>query len=135
MIWKTGATALAVIPVAVSTVADGATVATAQPVVWHWLGYQFEAAGMVAALFGCVMARFWIGAGMWSRKQFRWTLDVPVTGMAMASAAGLVMAHHPAPLFALLIGAGFGVIGEGLFKIADKYLRKFLPDVFDGPQG
>lgn len=88
---------------------------------------------MVAALFGCLMARFWIGSGMWSRKQFRWTLDAPVSGMTLASAAGLVMAYHPAPLFALMIGAGFGVLGEGVFKLADKVLRKYLPDLFDAP--
>lgn len=131
MIWKTGATVAAIIPVAISSVADGATVGAAPPVVWHWLGYQFEAAGMVAALFGCFMARFWIGAGMYARKQFRFTLDVPVSGMALATTAGLVISHHPDPLYALLIGAGLGVLGEGLFKLAEKYLRKLAPDLFD----
>lgn len=124
-IWKGGATVAAILPVAAAALAQkGATVATSQPVIWHFLGFPFEAACMIAALFGCFAARFWIGAAQAVRKEHRWTIDMPVTGMALAVTAGLVMQLRPEPLGALLYGGGLGVLGEGIFKIAERYLQK-----------
>ena len=125
MIWRVGASAAALVPVASAIAAKtGATVATAVPVIWHFLGYPFEAASMVAALFGCLSARLWIGAGQAIRKLHRWSLDIPVSGMALAATAGVIASRRPEPLYALLAGAGLGVLGEGIFKLAERYIDK-----------
>ncbi len=124
-IYKGGATMAAVLPVAAAALGDkGPTIATSVPVIWNFLGYPFEAAGMIAALFACFAARFWIGAAQSVRKEHRWSLDIPVSGMALAVSAGMVMALRPDPLGGLLYGAGLGILGEGIFKIAEKYLQK-----------
>ena len=124
-IYKGGTTMVAILPVAAAAVAErGATVATSVPVVWHFLGYPFEAAGMIAALFACFAARFWIGAAQAVRQEHSWSLDIPVTGMALAVSAAIVILQRPEPLGGLLYGAGLGVLGEGIFKIAEKYLEK-----------
>lgn len=49
---------------------------------------------------------------------------IPVTGMALAVSAAIVISMRPEPLGGLLYGAGLGVLGEGIFKIAEKYLQK-----------
>jgi hypothetical protein len=79
---------------------------------------------MFAALFGCFAARFWIGAAQAVRKEHRWSLDIPVSGMALAVSAAIVISQRPEPLGALMYGAGLGILGEGIFKIAEKYLQK-----------
>jgi hypothetical protein len=125
VIWRLGATAGAILPVAAAAVASdrGATVATSVPVIWSFLGYPFEAGSMIAAVFACVCARFWIGAGQAARQQHRWTLDLPVTGIALAVAGLLVIKVRPDPLTGLLLGGGAGVLGEGFFKLAEGRLR------------
>jgi hypothetical protein len=124
-IYKGGATMAAILPVAATAMAaKGATIATSQPVIWHFLGYPFEAAGMFAALFGCFAARFWIGAAQSVRQEHRWSLDIPVSGMALAVSAAIIISQRPEPLGALMYGAGLGVLGEGIFKLAEKYLQK-----------
>lgn len=124
-IYKGGITVGAILPVAAAAVASkGATLATSQPVVWHFLGYPFEAASMIAAVFACSAARFWIGAAQAVRQQHRWAIDIPVTGMVLATSAALIIAKRPEPLGALLYGGGLGVLGEGIFKVAEHYLRK-----------
>ncbi|MES3152937.1 hypothetical protein [Sphingomonas faeni] len=97
---------------------------TSTPTIWFFLGYPFEAAGMIAALFGCVSARFWIGAGEIARREHRWILDAPVSCMTLAVAAGLVISLHPEPLSALLYGGGVGILGEGVFKLAEQRIEK-----------
>jgi len=124
-IYKGGFTMMAIIPVAAAALTTkGATIATSQPAVWHFLGYPFEAAGMIAALFGCIAARFWIGAAQAVRQEHRWSLDMPVSAMALAVSATLIISQRPEPLGALMYGAGLGVLGEGIFKLAEAYLRK-----------
>lgn len=122
MIGKVAASAAALTPVAAAAI-DKGRAAASEPVVWHFLGVSFEAASMVAALFGCVAARYWVGAALAVKKQHRWSLDVPVSAMALATSAGLMMQTRPAPLYALLVGAGIGIIGEGIFKLAEKQAR------------
>lgn len=113
------ASAAAVTPVAAAAVRKSAAVVR-DPLIWHFLGYPFEAAGMAAALFGCGAARWWIGAAASIRKEHRWSLDVPVSGMALATAAGMVISLSPSPLVSLMLGAGVGIIGEGIFKLAER---------------
>lgn len=122
MIAKVTASGAAVTPVAAAAL-DKAKVVATEPVIWHFLGYSFEAAGMVAALFGCLAARYWVGAALALKKEHRWSIDVPVSGMALATSAGFMMIMRPNPLMSLLIGAGIGIIGEGLFTIAERQAR------------
>lgn len=140
MILRAGAALGALLPVAVAAVAGkGATIATSQPAIWHFLGYQYEGAGMIAALFGCVSARFWIGAAQSVRQDHRWSLDIPVSAMALAVSAALVISQRPDPLGGLMLGAGLGILGEGIFKIAERYLHKvstvFGVEADDNPGG
>ena len=120
MIWRLGTLAAAALPVAASAVAASSQ---RMPVRWDWLGYHFEAGGMVAALFGCVVARLWHGSAQAARKEFRWQLDLPITAMTVGTAIALVMKVSPEPWLGLVYGAGVGVIGEGLFKLAERMLR------------
>lgn len=115
---RVGALGTLAIPVA----AQAVTVAT-DPVRWAVLGYQFEAAGMVAALFGCAVARLWHGSAQAARKQFRWHLDLPITAMTIGTTVALVMKVSPEPWLGLLYGTGVGVVGEGLFRLAERVLR------------
>lgn len=123
MIAKVTATGAAVTPVAAAAVSKAKGAIVTEPTIWHFLGYSFEAAGMVAALFGCLAARYWIGAAQAMRQEHRWSLDMPVSAMALATSAGVMMSTRPAPLYALLLGAGIGVIGEGIFKLAERQAR------------
>lgn len=104
----------------------GAATATGTPVpvVWHLLGYPFEAAGMIAALFGCACARLWSAEQLRMRKSYRWTLDIPITAITFAVTMGVIISRRPEPLLALGMGIGIGVIGEGLFKLAQRQVER-----------
>lgn len=104
----------------------GAVTATGQPVpvVWHFLGYPFEAAGMIAALFGCSCARLWSADQLRRRKSYRWTLDFPISLVTLAVTMGVIMSRRPEPLWALIYGIGIGVVGEGVFKLAQAQVER-----------
>lgn len=53
------------------------------------------------------------------------SLDIPVTGIALAMSIAVVISQRPEPLGGLMYGAGLGILGEGIFKLAESYLRKF----------
>jgi hypothetical protein len=82
---------------------------------------------MIEALFACFAARFWIGAAQSVRQEHRWSLDIPVTGMALAVSAAIVIAMRPEPLGGLLYRAGLGVLDEGILKIAGSICRRLAP--------
>lgn len=104
----------------------GAATATGgrAPEVWHLLGYPFEAAGMIAAIFGCACASVWRMEQQRLRKALRWGLGIPTSAISIAATIGAVIAMRPEPLVGLLTGAGIGVIGEGLFKLAQRYVER-----------
>jgi len=116
----------AILPVAAAAVASdrsAAVVATA-PVVWSLLGYQFEAGSMIAALCACLAVRFYV-----SRQEngvHPWALDLPVSALALMFTAAAVVSRRPEPLFALLLGTGFGILGAGIIAIAKKYVDRWL---------
>lgn len=118
MILERGAISIGVAAVAAAGINDP------QPAVWHLLGYPFPALGMIAALFACFCARFWSGEQLRQRKEFRWSLDIPVSLMTFAAAAAGVIELHPDPIAGLGLGAGVGVIGEGLFRMAKHYAER-----------
>ena len=124
-IYKGGVTMMAIAPVAAAALVEkGATVGASQPAIWHILGYPFEAGAMLAALFGCGAARYWIGAAQALRKEHRWSLDIPVTAIALATSAAVIISQRPEPLGALMYGAMLGMLGEGIFKLAEASARK-----------
>lgn len=109
---------------ALSVMAAATAASKPAPEVWHLLGYPFEAAGMIAALFGCFCARWWSVEQLRMRKTLRWTLDVPISALTFAVTMGAIITTRPEPLLALGTGAGIGVVGEGLFKLAQRYVEK-----------
>lgn len=133
MIWKGIITMGALVPVAAAAIArdKGATVATSEPVVWHALGYPFEAGSMIAALCACAAVRFYVVQT--AREQHRWTIDMPVTMLALMFTAGAVITRRPAPLEALLTGTGIGALGAGIITIALSWVRRNTPSFDDRP--
>lgn len=128
----------ALLPVAAAAVAadrGSALVATA-PVVWSVLGNQFEAGSMIAALCACLAVRFYVSAQ--EGRVHRWSLDLPVSALALMFTAGAVVSRRPEPLSALLLGTGIGVLGAGIIAIAKKYVDRWLgplmePDAAPAP--
>lgn len=127
MIWKMGVTMGALLPLAARAVAGdrGATMSTSEPVIWHFLGYPFEAGSMIAALFACFAVRFYVTHK--DRRDHRWTVDIPVTALALMFAAGAVIRLRPDPALALFYGTGLGALGEGIVTIALNYVRSKMP--------
>ena len=124
MIWKAMVSTGAAATIAAVNIADASGLP--KPQMWDFFGYPFEAGGMIAAVFGCLMARLWLGSGQWLRKAYRVQLDLPVSSMVLALSAAAVIWRHPDPLGGLMIGAGVGMLGEGVFKLAEKYGHKWL---------
>jgi len=54
-----------------------------------------------------------------------------VSAMTWATSAGVMISTRPASLYALLLDAGIGVIGEGIFKLAERQAR--ASGTFGGP--
>ena len=57
-----------------------------QPVLWSALGYQFEAASMIAGLSACLMVRIWVSLNSRSATLWTWGVDLTVTAIAAALA-------------------------------------------------
>lgn len=123
MIWRVGAFAGAALPV-MAQAASGAATPSA-PVVWHVLGYPFEAGSMIAAVCACIAVRFYVSQ---STPAHRWMLDLPVSALSAMFTAGAIISLRPAPLTALLLGTGLGAVGAGLIKIGKSYVDRWLGD-------
>lgn len=98
-----------------------------QPVIWNALGYQFEAAPMLAALSACLVVRIWVclsapPIGVRARG-----LNLSVTAIAMLFTAGWIVLQRPSPFFALLSGSGFGALGSGIIAISLSWVRRLEP--------
>jgi len=117
----------------ISKAAVGVGTAAVQPVLWTFLGYQFEAASMIAGLFACLMVRVWVSLSASSRQG--WALDVAVTGIALLFTAGWVAMQRPVPFFALMSGTGFGALGAGIIAIALKWVKRGEAMALGGDDG
>ncbi|WP_198353057.1 hypothetical protein [Sphingomonas sp. MA1305] len=121
----------ALIPVAAAALAadKGATIASSQPVVWHFFGSPFEAGSMIAGLCACLAVRFYVSAR--AGKEHRWTLDLPVTALALLFTAGAVMRQRPDPALALIYGTGLGALGVGIITFALNFVQARMPGAED----
>lgn len=137
MIWRLGATAGALVPVAATAIAadKGATIATSVPLLWHPLGYTVEAGSLIAGLCACGAVRFY--AAQKDLVHYRWTVDLPVTALALMFTFAAIVRVRPEPLIALLLGTGIGVLGAGIIAIAKRYVDRWLGPLVgdDSPAG
>lgn len=101
--------------------------AVAQPVIWTLLGYQFEAASMIAGLSACLMVRIWVSLNDRSAKVWAWSVDLTVTAISMLFTAGWIVLQRPAPFYALLSGTGFGALGAGIIAVALGWVKRIEP--------
>ncbi len=108
--------------VALGGVAVGSA-AMPKPVVWHVLGYQFEAAAMLAAMFAAITTRVIINT---RNKSSSRVLDTAVLLLVLVTTWAIVASLGANLITGLLYGTGIATIGEGLIAIAEKYTRKGL---------
>jgi multisubunit Na+/H+ antiporter MnhB subunit len=106
---------------------DGALAIAAHPVVWNALGYQFEAASMIAALSACLIVRIWVWLSDAPGGGRARALNAAITAIAMLFTAGWVMLQRPSPFYALLSGSGFGALGSGIILISLNWVRRLGP--------
>jgi len=98
-----------------------------QPVLWTLLGYQFEAASMLAGLTACISVRVWICLRDAPQTARARAIDVAVTSIALLFTAGWVVLQRPSPFFALLSGTGFGALGTGIIAFSLRWVRQIAP--------
>ena len=97
------------------------------PVIWSALGYQFEAASMIAGLSACLMVRIWVSLNAGPPSAWAWAVDLTVTGLALLFTAGWIVTERPAPFYALLSGTGFGALGAGIIAAALGWVKRIGP--------
>lgn len=117
----------ALFPVAAAAVANdrGATVTTSVPLIWHFVGYPFEAGSMIAAICACLAVRFYVTQT--DADRHRWTVDLPVTALTLLFTAGAVIRLRPDPAMALMYGTGLGALGASIITIALAFVRSKVP--------
>lgn len=98
-----------------------------QPVLWTLLGYQFEAASMLAGLTACISVRVWICLRDAPQTARARAIDVAITSIALLFTAGWVVLQRPSPFFALLSGTGFGALGTGIIALSLRWVRQIAP--------
>ncbi len=103
------------------------------PVLWSLLGYQFEAASMIAGLCACLMVRIWVSLNDRSPRAWAWGVDLTVTAIALLFTAGWIALQRPAPFYALLSGTGFGALGAGIIAVALAWVKRIEPFGADLP--
>jgi len=119
---------------ALSAGAVAATPAGKGVVLWGFLGMQFGAAAMVAALFGCTVTRVIIGM---ADKTSKWFVRVPIDILAIGVTFFFVVEKSPELFAALMSGIFIGTLGATIIKIAEKWGAKMmavvLPDTPPAP--
>ena len=101
--------------------------AVAQPVLWSALGYQFEAASMIAGLSACLMVRVWVSLNGRTASVWTWAVDLTVTGLSMLFTAGWIVLQRPVPVYALLSGPRFGALFAGIIAAALAWVKRIGP--------
>lgn len=103
------------------------TASAGAPVIWSALGYQFEAASMIAGLCACLMVRIWMSLNDRNPQAWAWAVDLTVTGISLLFTAGWIALQRPAPFYALLSGTGFGALGAGIIALALGWVKRIEP--------
>lgn len=104
----------------------GATFAAAaapQPVLWSFLGHPFDAASMVAALFAALTTRVIIGL---RNHSLGIALDIAIGVLVLVTTAAVIASYRTNMVGGLLLGTGFGTIGEGILRIAEKFTNRAM---------
>ena len=96
-----------------------AAAVTPKPVEWHLLGYPFEAASMIAALFAALTTRVIVGM---RGKTVPRPLDFAVLALVLLTTAVVVASTRANLLSGLLYGTGLAATGEGLIRLAEKWI-------------
>lgn len=104
-------------------VAMASAAAMPQPVIWHFLGYPYEAASLIAAVFAAVTTRVVIGL---RSRSVTYALDAAVLVLVLVTTCGVVIAFRTSLIMGLLYGTGLATIGEGIIRIAERYTAKGL---------
>lgn len=94
-----------------------------EPVVRSIAGYEFEVGPMIAGLLACLSVRFYVSK---TEKEHKWTVDAPVTLIALCFTAAVIQSQRPIPLVALFYGTGLGAFGVGIIRVALSFVRKNL---------
>lgn len=111
-------------PIAAAAVTTGKQPEPLKPDVWHVLGYPFEAGSMIAALCACAAVRFYVVQKEY--RQHRWTLDAPISALALMFTAAAIIRLRPDPSIALGYGTMFGILGAGIIAIVKKNMDRML---------
>lgn len=108
---------------ALGGVATAAATTAPTPVVWHFFGYPFEVASMIAAVMAAIAVRVVINL---RNRSTSVGLDLAVLGLVLVTTVAVVAGAQTNLTQGLLYGTGIGTIGEGLIRIAEKYTNKGL---------
>jgi hypothetical protein len=97
------------------------------PVIWSALGYEFEAASMLAALLACLVVRVWVCLTNAPTSLRARGLNLSITAIALLFTIGWVMLQRPSPFYGLLSGSGFAALGSGLISISLNWVKQLDP--------
>lgn len=111
----------------ISLVFEWTAVIEIHPILWSFLGYEFEAASMLAAVSACLIVRAWVCLNHPPENYRARGLSFVVMLIAMLFAAGWVILQRPSPFYGLLSGSGFGALGSGIIAMSLNWVRRFEP--------
>lgn len=133
MMWRSIATVGAVLPAAAAALAKdkAATVTESTPVIWHFVGYAFEAGSMIAGICACLAVRFYVSQE--ARKDHRWNVDLPVSVLTLLFTAGMIIRLRPEPFWALVYGTGLGSAGVLIISACLAWVKRGS-DLFQPPK-
>lgn len=126
---------MGLLPVAAAALAADKTVMLnlAEPSIWYFFGYLFEAGSMIAATCACIAVRFYVAQK--DRAQHRLNIDLPVSALTLMTTATAVIRLRPDPALVLIYGTGIGALGVGLITIALNFVQSKLPGSEGIPKG
>jgi uncharacterized membrane protein len=96
--------------------AGGAAASASIPVVWDFLGYNFQAGPLIVAVCATLMTRLIVSLNTKTRPRI--VLDVAVTALSVLVSALWVQANSLALLPAGVSGITFGALGIGIIGMA-----------------
>lgn len=101
--------------------------AAPNPVQWQALGYQFEAASLLIALFAASVTRIIIGM---RDKTIGRAVDWAVLALVLTATAAIVIGTHATMIPAFAYGTILAVSGEGILKFAEQRGHRVFEALF-----